>query len=71
MIKVNVEIVVGAIVGMEMLFMGGRCVNDVIPRSRRHGAGHHMHHRGRGWLQDAFTWDKCADKIDAGYLRSW
>jgi hypothetical protein len=33
----NVEIAVAAIVGMGMWFMGGRCVNDVIPRSRRVG----------------------------------
>jgi hypothetical protein len=68
MMKVDVEIVVAAIVGMRMCFMGARCVNDVILRSRRHGAsGSSMiHHRGRGWLQDAFTCDKCANKIDAG-----
>ena len=36
----ELEIVVAAVVGSGMWLMGARCVNDVIPRPRRHGAGH-------------------------------
>lgn len=71
--KVNVELVDG-IVGMGMWFMGGpggQYVNDVILRSRHYGAAMLMHHRGRGWLQYAFTWDKCVNKLEAVYLWSW
>ena len=63
MIKVNVKIVVAAIVGMGMWFMGGRCVNDVIPRNVTAAAI-----TASPWLQGAFTRDKCANKIEAVYL---
>ena len=66
----ELEIVVAAVVGLGMWLMGARCVNDVIPRPRRHGAGHRRL-LGREWLQDAFAWNKCANKIDAVYLWSW